>query len=435
MEEKTETKKKPLSKNAKIVIAVVIVIIVILAAVSAVFLTQHPAPPPTIAAPSEILIGTLYASTGAFTSMSIPGYYGLLLWEQQVNANGGIYLSSYGKKIPVKIIAYDDHSDPSTAETEYSELITVNHVNLLLADQTSVLTAPAVSIAESHHVLLIDQSGTSKKFFTTPSPYIVLTSVASTDYYFQYIVPLLLSLNITKIAIAYGENDFEEPGDADIVAALAAHNITPVYNQGFSNSLTEFSSIITTVASLNPQAFIFLGYTANEIAYINQLHSLGIHFPFMFAAYPTQMFSIFEKDCGTNMSYFYSFGFPPLVNYGNVSLGYNFTQFNTIWNSTYPNVPLQEFSYLGYTTGIMIQAALQQAGSLNTTAIRNAFNSLSGNVHTLMGTFIINTTNGEQEGMAPPIMQVVPNGVGGLKAIVVWPLTVRTGTPIYPAPS
>src|SRR6202022_4511806 len=62
-------------------------------------------------APAEIRIGTLYASSGRFASISMPVHSALKLWAEQKNAEGGVYVKAFDKKIPVKLVAYDDQSN------------------------------------------------------------------------------------------------------------------------------------------------------------------------------------------------------------------------------------------------------------------------------------------------------------------------------------
>ena len=66
-------------------------------------------------APPEIKLGTLYASSGRYASISMPVHYGLKLWVEQKNAEGGVYVKSFDKKIPLKLVAYDDQSSTATA--------------------------------------------------------------------------------------------------------------------------------------------------------------------------------------------------------------------------------------------------------------------------------------------------------------------------------
>ena len=72
------------------------------------------------AAPAEIKIGALYASSGPYASISMPVFDGFKLWVDQVNAAGGVEVKSFGKKIPIKLIAYDDQSSTATAATLYN---------------------------------------------------------------------------------------------------------------------------------------------------------------------------------------------------------------------------------------------------------------------------------------------------------------------------
>jgi branched-chain amino acid transport system substrate-binding protein len=125
-------------------------------------------------APAEIKIGTLYASSGRYASISMPVFSALKLWADQKNADGGAYVKAFDKKIPIKLIAYDDQSNTATASTLYNQLVTQDKVDLLVADSGSVLTAPAVAIARDRKVFLFDQTGTGASFFSKDNPYIAL---------------------------------------------------------------------------------------------------------------------------------------------------------------------------------------------------------------------------------------------------------------------
>ncbi|MCB2459601.1 hypothetical protein KQ708_15780, partial [Listeria monocytogenes] len=46
-------------------------------------------------APSEIKIGTLFASSGRYASSSMPVHSGFKLWVEQKNADGGVYVKAF----------------------------------------------------------------------------------------------------------------------------------------------------------------------------------------------------------------------------------------------------------------------------------------------------------------------------------------------------
>src|SRR5437764_1756598 len=83
-------------------------------------------------APAEIKLGTLYASSGRYASISMPVHDGLKLWLEQKNAEGGVFVKAFNKKIPVKLVAYDDQSNTATAATLYNQLITQDKVDILV---------------------------------------------------------------------------------------------------------------------------------------------------------------------------------------------------------------------------------------------------------------------------------------------------------------
>src|ERR1700737_3976197 len=49
-------------------------------------------------APAEIKIGTLYASSGRYASISMPVHVALKLWIAQKNAEGGVYVKASKRK-------------------------------------------------------------------------------------------------------------------------------------------------------------------------------------------------------------------------------------------------------------------------------------------------------------------------------------------------
>ena len=414
-------------KNFWTAVIAVIVVVVVVGSVVGYYVTRAPS------TPTEIKVGILYSSTGGYASSSMPEYDGFLLWEKLVNANGGVFVPQYNKKLPIKVYSLDDGSSASVAETDYGTLITQDHVNVLVADFGSVLTSPAVTVAENNHVLLIDVTGSSANFFnaSSPNPYVVLTSIPFTPSYVEN-APLNIIGNYTKVAVLYATNDFTEPLANDFVAALENHGITPVYNTGYDTSTTDFSTYISAIAATKPQAVIEYGYPTDDIPFLNQLNSSGNHFNYTFTVFPGQLFADMEAGVGNNMSYTYTFSFPPEFAYKNVNYGLNQSAFETQWNSTITSTGVNFLSLAGYNAGLILQKAIENAKSLSSADLRSSMNTFSGNLTTLMGPFDINTTTGAQLGQTPPIGEIVPGPGGTLHVVIIYPPSLATGKPVYP---
>ncbi|EQD43204.1 extracellular ligand-binding receptor [mine drainage metagenome] len=170
-------------------------------------------------APAAITVGTLYSGSGSFATSSLPQLAGLKFWISQENSKGGVYVGAYKKRIPVKLVTYNDQSDATTAATLYTQLITQNKVNILAADFGSVLTAPAVTIAEEHHQLLFDATATGTTLFSAANKYIVLTATPTSGIWPDPLIKFLLSEHVSRVAILYDSNDFAASQAATVTTA------------------------------------------------------------------------------------------------------------------------------------------------------------------------------------------------------------------------
>ncbi len=392
------------------------------------------APTGSSSAPKDITVGTLYAGTGPFADQSLPEYNGLKFWVSHENAKGGVYVAAYKKRIPVKLIAYNDQSSPATAATLYDQLITQNKVNIFVADFGSVLTAPAATIAQEHHVLLFDQSGTGTNFFTPNNPYIVLADLPTSGLWPKPLVSFLVQKKISKVALVYGSNDFDGSQDTTIVNGLKAAGITPVYNQAVPTTTSAYGTTISAIAATHPQAVIELGYANNDIAFLSNLQSSGTHFNMVFTVFPGQLQQLLEKNVGeAGMAYTYTYAAPPLVSYNSVNFGMGTTAFEAAFQKQYPG-PVNAPEVYGYHTGLTIQLALNHASSLAQLSLRSALMAQSGKVTTLEGLFKLNS-QGAQVGELLPVAQLMPTqGNTNTSVQIVYPATQATTKAVYPAP-
>jgi branched-chain amino acid transport system substrate-binding protein len=385
-------------------------------------------------APADITIGTLYAGSGSFATSSLPQLAGLKFWISQENAKGGAYVAAYHKRIPLKLVDYNDQSSTSTATVQYEQLVTQNKVNIFVSDFGSVLTAPAVTIAQEHKVLLFDPTGTGTTFFTPNNPYIVLTSLPSSAVWPDPLVSFLEHEKISRVAIVYDANDFDDSQATTIKDGLAKAGITPLVYEAVPTTTTSYGTIISTVAAKHPQAFIELGYSTNDIPFLQNLQSSGDHFDMVFTAFPGQLHTLLESNVGEKgLAYTFSYGFPPQISFSNVNEGLTTSQFvSAFGHGNVNNVNFLDVA--GYQAGLVIQAALAHASALTQSALRAALAAQSGTLHTLDGVFQINS-EGAQVGERLPVSQLLPAAGGTTTSIgIVYPSSEANTMAHYPAP-
>jgi branched-chain amino acid transport system substrate-binding protein len=392
-------------------------------------------------APAEIKLGTLYASSGRFASISMPVHYGLKLWIDQKNADGGVFFKAFNKKIPLKLVAYDDQSNTATAATLYNQLITQDKVDILIADSGSVLTSVAVPIARDHKMLLIDQTGTGANFFTPDNPYIALMSDPVSSIWPKPLADFIThdgpTLGIKRVAILYATNDFTGTQANAVRKFIKESNsgVEIVFDEGIPTDTSNYTVLLNNIRASNPDAVIHLGYAPNDIAFLRNVQDSGIKFKFLFCIYPGLETELLEKNVGSKgMSYVFTYVPSSEIAY-ETNFGMPLKDYREEWHKRYADSKV-EFGFnsvAGYTTGLVLEKALATADSLDQLELRKAIFSLSGKLKTLDGTFELDPT-GAQTGEITPLGQLVLDEHDHLKFVTVWPHDVATGKPVYPRP-
>ncbi len=389
-------------------------------------------------APAEIRIGTLYASSGPFAAISMPVYDGIKLWVKQVNAAGGVYVAPYHKKIPVKLISYDDQSSTATAATLYNQLITQDHVDILMADSGSVLTSVAVPIAKEHKMFLFDVSGTGGTFFTKDNPYIGLMAIPVSTIWPSAISNFLddvgVKNGIKTAAILYATNDFTGTQAHALAGFLEkTGKIKIVYNQGVPTSTSNYTVLINNIAALHPDAMIELGFPNNEIAFLRNLQDSGDAFRFLFTVYGGTEMDLLLKNVGAaGLAGSYSYVPSALYEY-KVTSGPTLPQYRAMWDKEYPKGSGVEWgsnAVYGYQACLVIERALATAKGMSQMDIHNAVFALSGKLKTLDGTFELNS-EGAQIGEMTPMGQLVRDGAHGIKMVAVYPPDVAKAKAVF----
>ncbi|QIG99785.2 amino acid ABC transporter substrate-binding protein [Bradyrhizobium sp. 6(2017)] len=392
-------------------------------------------------APSEIKIGTLYASSGRYASISMPVYSSLKLWVEQKNAEGGVFVKAFDKKIPIKLVSYDDQSNTATASTLYNQLVTQDKVDLLVADSGSVLTAPAVAIARDHKMFLFDQTGTGASFFSKDNPYIALMADPVSTVWPKPVADFISQdgpgLGIKKVAILYATNEFTGT-QANAFRKFVKDSGAPieiVYDQGVPTETTNYNVIINNISKTNPDAVIHFGYAPNDIAFLRNVQDVGTKFKMLFAIYAGLETELLEKNVGAKgLEHVWTYVPPSELDYP-VNFGMNMKDFRAAWLKKY-NDGKMEFGFnavAGYTTALVVEKTLSVASSLDQMELRRAVFSLSGQLKTLDGTFALDETGG-QIGELTPLGQLTVDEHDHIKFVSIYPHETATGKPIYPAP-
>ena len=111
-------------------------------------------PAPARAA-EPIKIGLGMSLTGKLAANGKMALLAMQIWEDDINAAGGLI----GR--PVKLVYYDDQSDPAQVPGIYTKLLDVDKVDLIVSGYASTQIAAAMPIAIERKKLFIGLSGTA----------------------------------------------------------------------------------------------------------------------------------------------------------------------------------------------------------------------------------------------------------------------------------
>jgi branched-chain amino acid transport system substrate-binding protein len=110
--------------------------------------TQPVEPEKNLESKEYILIGRVNPATGPLAGFGLGTPFIEDKAIEAVNAEGGIYIKEYDKKLPIKIIYADSESNPTKASEAASKLCLQDKVDIIIGSHTPETVSPVASSAE-----------------------------------------------------------------------------------------------------------------------------------------------------------------------------------------------------------------------------------------------------------------------------------------------
>jgi branched-chain amino acid transport system substrate-binding protein len=212
-------------------------------------------------AKGPILIGASLSLTGDFSADGIAFEKGYKLWAHDVNASGGLL----GRQ--VKLIIDNDASSPTQVVTNYTKLISVNHVDLTFGPFSSLLTTPASAVAARNDFAFIEGAGGAPSVFTAP-PNLQAHNVFDVSLpiedemvpFANWVKSLPAKQRPTTAAYPMAQDPFADPPVQLTQATLQSAGIKTVYSKIFPAEVPDYAPAADNVAASKAQVVV-LGST------------------------------------------------------------------------------------------------------------------------------------------------------------------------------
>jgi len=213
-----------------------------------------------------IKIGFSMALTGPLAPNGKQALLGMKIWEEETNAKGGLL----GR--PVKLVHYDDQSQPSTVPGIYTKLIDVDKVDLVLGGYATNMVAPAMPVIIQKKKTFISLFALDvNSEFNYPNYFAVLptgpkTKPSFTEGFFQ----IALQQNPKPQTLALTAEDAEFSRNACEGARENAKQlgVKIVYDKSFPPGTTDFSPIVRAMQAANPELVIVCSYPLSSVGMV-----------------------------------------------------------------------------------------------------------------------------------------------------------------------
>ncbi len=396
---------------------------------------------PAQATAKTVTIGFTSSQTGSLNVESTRQYHGFKLWMDQVNKAGGVKLAD-GTVLSFKAQTYDDESSKDRVQQLYTKLATEDNADFLISPYSSGLTAAAAVIAQQYNKIMITTGAaddtTYQKGYT-----LVYQAYTPASKYLSGAVDMLAKAdpNAKKIAVAYSTDSFS----TSVVNALKTYATGKGYNivlfEGYDPTTTDFSALINKIQAAAPDAVMGGGHFQDGTTFAKQLSEkkIGAKFVALLVAPPEDQFAELGDAA---LGVVGPSQWEPQVNYtqdaatkaGLTWFGPAGSDFTSSYKAAYNEDPSYH-SAGGYAAGLILQKAIQDAGTLDTKAIAAALDKLD--ILTFYGHVKFDSSaanHGLQIGHEMVYVQWQKDSSGKLAKQIVWPEQGSTAPLLYPIP-
>ena len=356
-----------------------------------------------------IAIGAVVSETGAHAAAAGEYRKGIILWEEETNAAGGLL----GRR--VELHYRDDHSEAVRAGEAYAELVREG-VQLLIGPYGSAATLTAAAEAERGRRVLLNAAGPSSAIHKRQSQYVFQT-LPPYAAYADAVLWAAREAGVESLYIA-ARDDAASRDMAEAVQtqakALGFGNVTL---EVYAGRTSDFLPLLYQAMKVDADGWVAFGEARDAAEMVKILKKEGAVPKVVYARAAVE--PLFVKLVGQDAEFILG------------SKEYD-PRFSTAGNAEFVKAFTARFATApgplaaaGYTAGVVLAAGVRRAGSIEPQKLRVALYSLQ--IDTVLGPYRVDPASGAQIGMKPVLLQLVKG-----RAQPVWPEPMAGERPLLP---
>jgi branched-chain amino acid transport system substrate-binding protein len=220
-----------------------------------------------------IKIGFSMAMTGGLGGNGKSALLAQKIWEEDINAKGGLL----GRK--VKLIYYDDQSNPSTVPGIYTKLLDVDKVDIVMGGYATAMLAPAMPIVMQRKKLFIGLLGLAVNTeFNYPNYFVMIPSgpnpkPAFTKGFFD--IAMAQNPKPKTVAIVAADQEFSRNASDGARENAKALGLNIVYDKTYPPSTTDYAPIVRAIQATNPDIVVVCSYPPDSVGIVRAVNEIG----------------------------------------------------------------------------------------------------------------------------------------------------------------
>ncbi|MFB3918110.1 MAG: amino acid ABC transporter substrate-binding protein [Terriglobales bacterium] len=382
-------------------------------------------------AADSIPIGVVLPTTGREAK---PGQYqkeGIELAIKQINDNGGVFVKDVGKKLPLKMVFYDDGSDQAKSASLAERAMSSDKVVAMVSAYSTSLGEAESVMPDRYQVPWITPGAAASSIFShgykytfgALSPVSILGS--TTAEYLGSLVDQGKLKKGMKLALVVENTDHGVDYVNGIKAWIKEHPgyFTVVFDEKFELGGTDFSGLLQKVKAAKADIFLSDAHLKDYITMQRQYLQSGMrHKMISYGARGPE--SDARKALGDGVDYIFAgIWWSDQLPYPQVK------KFTEDYKAFTGHPPDSWYPATAYDATRVLAKAIEDAGTLNKSAIRNALDKVKLTDSLLPGQVLDFGPNGQ---VHTPFV-IVQNKPGG-KVDIVYPKDAATGSSVAPVP-
>jgi branched-chain amino acid transport system substrate-binding protein len=368
-------------------------------------------------APKTIKIGVLISLTGPDAAIGGPAKLGYELAVDEINKSGGVMVKEYGKNIPLELVLLDMETNP---EKSIARAETLNAQKVLVAVGTTLVGASAEIFEKNKLPVVVSMTSINATMEKGFKYYFNIGTLNSQTAHaiFDTFGALPKGTMPTKWAFIKEQTDFSTEFFAFAEQEAAKRGITVTYEGQYAMMTPDLSTLITGAKNSGAEVVLSFPTPPDAITMLKQMAQLGYK--------PKAIVAIRASDDPA---------WGKLGDLGNYVLG------SPDWHMALNHPGIKELNAAvkaktgqptdpavgpPYASIKVIAAAIEKAGSLDRTAIRNAL--AETDMMTVMGHVKFGSNN-----TRPDAIRTVIQWQNGTMELI-WPDRQKTKSFVYPIP-